>query len=261
MAEPTENLGNILLGFAVAALIGAVAALLLIVLGGLEWSVAVFLGLLIGIVLAGLLGYLIGKRLPGLAGMRAGTAASPAPAADPAPVIATAGPVMAPMSSPVAAPVPAAVAAPVPAAVAARAAPAVAIAPVMAAPAAKPAPAAKAASAPKAAAVAAVADDAAVAAAGDGTKPTGLSGPRGGKGDDLKTIEGIGPVLEKLCHDMGIYHFDQIAGWGAGEVAWMNANLKGFKGRVGRDKWVAQTRLIGSVGMEEFKRRAKTNEY
>ena len=102
---------------------------------------------------------------------------------------------------------------------------------------------------------------AAVAAAGDGSRPAGLSGPRGGKGDDLQTIEGIGPVLEKLCHDMGIYHFDQIAGWSPSEVAWMNANLKGFKGRVGRDKWVAQTRLIGSVGMEEFKRRAETNDF
>ena len=104
-------------------------------------------------------------------------------------------------------------------------------------------------------------DDAAVAAAGAGTKPAGLSAPRGGTSDNLKTIEGIGPVLEKLCHDLGIYHFDQIAGWGPGEVAWMNANLKGFKGRVGRDKWVAQARLIGSVGMDEFKRRAETNDY
>ena len=104
-------------------------------------------------------------------------------------------------------------------------------------------------------------DDAAVAAAGAGVKPAGMSAPRHGKADDLKHIEGIGPVLEKLCHEMGIYHFDQIAGWGAGEVAWMNGNLKGFKGRVGRDKWVAQARLIGSVGMDEFKRRAETNDY
>lgn len=111
------------------------------------------------------------------------------------------------------------------------------------------------------AAIAPAIDDTAVAAAGAGTKPAGLSAPRGGNGDDLKTIDGIGPVLEKLCHDLGIYHFDQIAAWGPGEVAWMNANLKGFKGRVGRDKWVAQARLIGSVGMEDFKRRAETNDY
>lgn len=92
-------------------------------------------------------------------------------------------------------------------------------------------------------------------------KPMGLSGPRGGKGDDLKALEGIGPGLEKLCHELGIFHFDQIAGWGAGEVAWMDGNLKGFKGRVSRDKWVSQARIIGAEGLDAFRIRAKTNDY
>jgi NADH-quinone oxidoreductase subunit E len=92
-------------------------------------------------------------------------------------------------------------------------------------------------------------------------QPAGLTGPRGGVADDLQKIEGIGPVLEKLCHGLGVFHFDQIANWGADEIAWMDANLKGFKGRASRDKWVAQAKLIGSVGMEEFQRRAKTNDY
>jgi NADH-quinone oxidoreductase subunit E len=77
----------------------------------------------------------------------------------------------------------------------------------------------------------------------------------------LQEIEGIGPVLEKLCHDLGIYHYDQIAAWGAGEIAWMDANLKGFKGRVTRDKWVAQARLIGAEGLAAFRQRAKSNNY
>ena len=92
-------------------------------------------------------------------------------------------------------------------------------------------------------------------------KPAGLAAPRDGKGDDLKMIEGIGPALEKQCHELGIFHFDQIAAWGPGEVAWMDANLKSFKGRVTRDKWVRQAKLIGEVGMTEFLRRAKTNDY
>lgn len=92
-------------------------------------------------------------------------------------------------------------------------------------------------------------------------KPVALSGPRGGVADKLQTIEGIGPAMEKLCHELGIYHFDQIAGWGAGEVAWMDSNLKGFKGRVTRDRWVRQASLIGEVGIDEFLRRAKTNDY
>jgi predicted flap endonuclease-1-like 5' DNA nuclease len=128
-----------------------------------------------------------------------------------------------------------------PAAVAPAAAP-VAVAPAAAAPAAAPAPAAPA------------------AASGE-QKPAGLSAPRGGKSDDLKVIEGVGPAMEKLLNEHGIYHLDQIAGWGPAEVAWMDGNLKGFKGRVTRDKWVAQAKLIGEVGLEEFLRRAKTNDY
>jgi predicted flap endonuclease-1-like 5' DNA nuclease len=123
----------------------------------------------------------------------------------------------------------------------------------------------KAGAKPKAAKSAPVAfaavDDAAVDAAGAGTKPKGLKAPKGGAGDDLKLIEGIGPVLEKVCHDNGIFHFDQIAAWGPAEVAWMNGNMPRFKGRVSRDKWVAQARLILEVGIEEFLERAKTNNY
>ena len=94
-----------------------------------------------------------------------------------------------------------------------------------------------------------------------GVKPAPLAAARGGVADDLKKIEGIGPAMEKLCHDLGIFHYDQIAAWGPAEVAWMDGNLKGFKGRVTRDKWVAQAKLIGTVGMDEFLRRAKTNDY
>ncbi|WP_151718004.1 NADH-quinone oxidoreductase subunit E [Gemmobacter serpentinus] len=108
-----------------------------------------------------------------------------------------------------------------------------------------------------------VAAPAAVAALpeSEGTKPEGLAAARDGKGDDLKLIEGIGPVLEKLCHELGIFHFDQIAGWGADEIAWMDSNLKGFRGRVTRDKWVSQAKIIVTEGIDIFLERAKTNDY
>lgn len=123
------------------------------------------------------------------------------------------------------------------------------------------APAAAVAAPAPAAAPAPVAPAAVPTAASGEQKPAGLSAPRGGKADDLKVIEGVGPAMEKLLNEHGIYHLDQIAGWGPAEVAWMDGNLKGFKGRVTRDKWVAQAKLIGEVGMEEFLRRAKTNDY
>ena len=80
------------------------------------------------------------------------------------------------------------------------------------------------------------------------TKPQALNAARNDKSDDLKTIIGIGPKLEVLCHSLGIYHFDQIAVWTATEVAWMDDNLEGFKGRVTRDKWVEQARKLAAGG-------------
>jgi NADH-quinone oxidoreductase subunit E len=81
-----------------------------------------------------------------------------------------------------------------------------------------------------------------------GIKPAGLEAPKGGKADDLKLILGIGPKLEALCNRLGFFHFDQIANWTAGEIAWVDENLEGFKGRVTRDKWVAQARILAAGG-------------
>ncbi|MEI4470543.1 NADH-quinone oxidoreductase subunit E [Frigidibacter sp. MR17.24] len=100
-----------------------------------------------------------------------------------------------------------------------------------------------------------------VEAGGEGVQPQGLSAPRDGGGDDLKVIEGVGPKLEETLNGLGIYHYEQIANWTPAEVAWVDGNLKGFRGRVTRDKWVAQAKLILEVGREEFLRRAKTNDY
>lgn len=90
---------------------------------------------------------------------------------------------------------------------------------------------------------------------GPGTKPTTLDGPRDGKADDLKRIKGVGPKLEKLCNSLGFYHFDQIAAWTADEVAWVDQNLQGFKGRVSRDNWVDQAKLLASGGETEFSKK------
>lgn len=95
-------------------------------------------------------------------------------------------------------------------------------------------------------------------------KPAGLerlTAPRGGKADDLKEIEGIGPALEKTVNALGFYHFDQIADWTEADVALVDAEMKTFKGRITRDKWVAQARIIATEGLEAFRERAKTNDY
>ncbi|GGO51848.1 Predicted 5' DNA nuclease, flap endonuclease-1-like, helix-3-turn-helix (H3TH) domain [Roseovarius pacificus] len=94
----------------------------------------------------------------------------------------------------------------------------------------------------------------------EGSRPEGLSAPRGGNADDLKQIKGIGPKLELLCNELGFYHFDQIAGWGVDEVAWVDANLKGFRGRVSRDNWVEQARILAGGSDTEFSKRVEDGD-
>ena len=89
----------------------------------------------------------------------------------------------------------------------------------------------------------------------EGTRPAALDGPRGGVADDLKRIKGVGPKMEKLCNSLGFYHFDQIASWTPDEVAWVDANLEGFKGRVTRDTWVEQAKLLAAGGETEFSKK------
>ncbi len=86
----------------------------------------------------------------------------------------------------------------------------------------------------------------AAATPGVATKPASLAAARDGKPDDLKLIKGVGPVLEQLCHKLGYFHFDQIAAWTASEIAWVDDNLEGFKGRVTRDEWVVQARDLAA---------------
>jgi predicted flap endonuclease-1-like 5' DNA nuclease len=91
-------------------------------------------------------------------------------------------------------------------------------------------------------------------------KPRGLKAARGGKADDLKKIKGVGPKLEAMLHGMGYFHFDQIAAWTEQEVAWVDDNLEGFRGRVSRDNWVGQAKILAAGGETEFSKRVGEGE-
>ena len=80
-------------------------------------------------------------------------------------------------------------------------------------------------------------------ASSDADKPAALSAPRGGAGDDLKQISGVGAVIEQKLHGLGIFHFDQIAAWTAKEIDWVDGYLS-FKGRIQREDWIAQAKKL-----------------
>lgn len=118
--------------------------------------------------------------------------------------------------------------------------------------AAKPAAAKPAASKPAAPKPAAATDA--------GEKPATLTAARSEGADDLKLIKGVGPKLEGVLNGIGIYHFDQVAAWTDAEVAWADENLVGFKGRVSRDDWVPQARILAAGGSTEFSKKSKKED-
>jgi predicted flap endonuclease-1-like 5' DNA nuclease len=62
--------------------------------------------------------------------------------------------------------------------------------------------------------------------------------------DDLKLIVGIGPVLERMLHRLGVSTFRQIAHWSDREIDEIDAKLPEFPGRIRRDAWVTQAREL-----------------
>ncbi|MDN3646093.1 hypothetical protein QWY75_07725 [Pontixanthobacter aestiaquae] len=74
-----------------------------------------------------------------------------------------------------------------------------------------------------------------------------------GDPDDLKRIKGIGLKLEDLCNSLGVSRFDQIAVWRAKDIGEVDAHLGNFKGRIIRDAWVAQAKLLAAGKVTEHK--------
>lgn len=85
--------------------------------------------------------------------------------------------------------------------------------------------------------------------------------PRSGSGmDDLKRIRGIGVLIEKKLNSMGVTRYEQIAKWTVTDIDRVSHVLD-FKGRIERENWVEQARILASGGQTEFSRRADRGEF
>lgn len=67
--------------------------------------------------------------------------------------------------------------------------------------------------------------------------------------DDLKVIDGIGPVNERWLHAQGVHYFWQIACWSPEELAWVAHHLPNFGSRVYRENWVAQAAKLATQSL------------
>ncbi len=75
-----------------------------------------------------------------------------------------------------------------------------------------------------------------------------------GKSDDLKRIRGVGVLIEKRLNALGITTYGQVANWNSGDIDRISQTLE-FKGRIERESWVEQARILSSGGHTEFSRR------
>ena len=83
--------------------------------------------------------------------------------------------------------------------------------------------------------------------------------PRSTGPDDLKRIRGIGVLIEKKLNSMGVAGYEQIANWTAADIDRISQSLD-FKGRIERENWIEQARILASGGATDFSRRVDRGE-
>ena len=89
--------------------------------------------------------------------------------------------------------------------------------------------------------------------------PAGGTGRQGGAVEDLKRIRGIGVLIEKKLNSLGVTGYEQIAHWTNADIDRVSQILD-FKGRIERENWVEQARILASGGQTEFSKRVDRGE-
>ena len=74
-------------------------------------------------------------------------------------------------------------------------------------------------------------------------------------GDDLTRIKGLGPKLVQLLAGLGVTRFAQIAAWDEAEIDRIDSQLGRFEGRIRRDDWVTQARLLAADDRSGYEER------
>ena len=62
--------------------------------------------------------------------------------------------------------------------------------------------------------------------------------------DDLQKINSIGPELEGMLNDVGVYTYQQLSAMTNNEYELVDSMLSKFKGRGKRDNWSGQAKEL-----------------
>lgn len=79
-------------------------------------------------------------------------------------------------------------------------------------------------------------------------------------GDDLRRIKGVGPKLVVMLDEQGVTSFAQIAAWTEEDIARVDATLGRFAGRIERDQWVEQAKLLAAGDDAGFEAKFGANQ-
>lgn len=77
--------------------------------------------------------------------------------------------------------------------------------------------------------------------------------------DDLARIKGVGPKLVALLGELGVTTYAQIAAWSEADVARIDAQLGRFAGRITRDQWIEQAKMLAAGDEAGFTERFGRN--
>lgn len=77
--------------------------------------------------------------------------------------------------------------------------------------------------------------------------------------DDLTRIKGIGPKLVALLGELGVTSYAQIAAWSDADVERIDARLGRFAGRITRDQWIEQAKMLSAGDEAGFTERFGRN--
>jgi predicted flap endonuclease-1-like 5' DNA nuclease len=68
--------------------------------------------------------------------------------------------------------------------------------------------------------------------------------------DELTLIKGLGPKAAAVLNGLGIHGYAQLAGLDAAQANELDSRMGAFRGRLQRDRWIDQARLLeqGDVG-------------
>jgi predicted flap endonuclease-1-like 5' DNA nuclease len=72
---------------------------------------------------------------------------------------------------------------------------------------------------------------------------------------ELTRIKGLGPKLAATLGELGVTRIEQIAAWDDAEIDRIDAQLGRFQGRIRRDNWVEQARLLAAGDTAGFESR------